>query len=91
MISFWHVSLEQKWLVTEVDDTIHQGYISGNPPLDWRVVLASQFPPEEGNEAVTSLWIGSIKDDVEWQKEKVECSYEESRTEVSTALFCFRT
>lgn len=26
---------------------------------------------------MTSLWMGSIKDDVEWQKEKVKCSYED--------------
>uniref|UniRef100_J3MHD2 DUF295 domain-containing protein n=1 Tax=Oryza brachyantha TaxID=4533 RepID=J3MHD2_ORYBR len=74
IISLWNVNTEKRWFVGQVEEIIHQGYFTGNPPSDVTIALAQQHPPKLGKEAVTAIWLRSVK--TGGSKGLVKCTYE---------------
>jgi hypothetical protein len=74
-ICLWDVNMEQKWFISEVEEIVHQGYFTGQPPLHVTIVLGQQHPPENDEEAVTSIWL-KTGSDANWRKESVSCNNE---------------
>ncbi|BAS99359.1 Os06g0702300 [Oryza sativa Japonica Group] len=77
IISLWNVNTEKRWFVGEAEEIIHQGYFIGNPPFDVTIALARQHPPKLGEEAITAIWLRSVKIGG-WSKGSVRCDYEHS-------------
>uniref|UniRef100_A0ACD5UHT7 Uncharacterized protein n=3 Tax=Avena sativa TaxID=4498 RepID=A0ACD5UHT7_AVESA len=75
-ISLWDVNMEQKWTISEVEEIVHQGYFTGKPPFHATIVLAQQHPPNNGDEAITRIWLRTAGIDANWRKESVRCSNE---------------
>jgi hypothetical protein len=75
-ICLWDVNTEQKWIISEVDDIIHQGYFTGKPPFHVTIVLAQQHPPKNGKEAITNIWLRTASTDVNWRTESMKCNNE---------------